>query len=84
MDETGMVDYLRSFVSGNTLVFLYIAISCVRYIVVPLYKGSSVLRDFVSAATAALRDTGTGHAAIAAELRALNEILKIEKANSNS
>lgn len=75
MDEQTLLEYLRSFVSGDTLVFLYLAVSTVRYVVVPIYKSSSVVSDFVKAATVALKDTGTGHAAIAAELRTLNSLL---------
>jgi len=79
MDEINIIGELREFVTGNTLVFLYIAISITKYIIIPIYKGSAVIKDFVNAATVALRDTGTGHALIATELKALGQIIEAEQ-----
>ena len=74
--DTGLLESLREFATGNTLVALYIAVVLTRYVLVPLYKSASLLRDFLEAATSALRDSASEHRAISAELRALNELLK--------
>ena len=79
MDEISVISTLKEFVTGNTLVFLYIAYSFTRYILVPVFRGGKVVKDLVTAATNALNGAATGHAAIAAEIKALNEILSQQK-----
>lgn len=75
MDEITILEQIQKFVSGNTVVLLYIAISVTRYILIPIYKGGSVIKDFASAATNALNSSASGHEAIAAELKVLGKIL---------
>ena len=71
-----LVDFLKSFGDGNTLVLAYIAISFMRMVIKPIYSNGKKIVSFIDAYTKALNEGVSSSHKIVAEFKTLNEILK--------
>lgn len=79
MDELQLIEFLRGFANGNTLVALYMTISFVRYIITPIYRNGKLVKSLVQSLQTALDEGVFGHKEIVAELKALSEVLRSQR-----
>lgn len=75
MSEFDVIEVIQNFATGNTLVMLYLAVSSVRYILLPVYRNGKKVSALVSALTKALEEGAFTHNEVVLELKAINEAL---------
>lgn len=71
-----LVDFLKSFGDGNTIVLAYIAISFMRMVIKPIYGNGKKIVSFIDACTKVLNEGASSRHEIVTELKTLNDTLK--------
>jgi hypothetical protein len=77
MNETAILEILKQYADGNTLVALYFVFAVVRYILLPLYRNGAVIQKLAVSLQKALDEGIFGHKEVVVELQALR--IAIEK-----
>lgn len=75
MEDLQIIEVLKEFFTGNTLVAAYIAYYVVKMALKPLYVNGTVIKDLAVALTKALNEGVFSHSEIVVELKALNALL---------
>lgn len=76
MTEQEVLELLRNFAGGNTLVALYFVFALVRYILLPVYRNGKLVKGLCESLQNALNEGVFGHKEIVAELQALRKVLE--------